>query len=84
VPQRAVARNARGETTALVADANDQVEQRIVQVSRTNGDQWLVEGGLAPGDRVIMEGLQRVQPGMPVRVRPFAPPPEAPATVGSN
>ena len=85
VPQRAVARNARGETTAMVVGPNDQVEQRIVQVSRTIADQWLVEGGLAAGDRVIIEGLQKVQPGLPVRVQPFVPPSsEAPATAGSN
>jgi len=37
-----------------------------VRVSRAIGDQWLVEDGLRPGDRVIVEGLQKVQPGMPV------------------
>jgi membrane fusion protein (multidrug efflux system) len=84
VPQRAVARDARGQTTAMVVDANNQVERRIVQVSRTIRDQWLVEGGLAAGDRVIVEGLQKVRPGMPVRVQPDAPSSDAPPAAGSN
>ena len=45
---------------------DDKVELRAVQVSRTVGDKWLVDGGLDAGDRVIVEGLQKVQPGMPV------------------
>ena len=43
-----------------------KVEQRVVVVSRTVGDRWLVEEGLRAGDRVIVEGLQKVQPGAPV------------------
>ena len=37
-----------------------------MQVSRTVGDQWLVNGGLAEGDRVVIEGLQRIYPGAQV------------------
>ena len=37
-----------------------------MQATRTIGDKWLVDGGLVAGDRVIVEGLQKVQPGMPV------------------
>ena len=43
--------------------AEGVVEQRTVQANRTLGDQWLVDGGLSAGDRVIVEGLQKVQPG---------------------
>ena len=42
------------------------VEQRNVEVARTIGDKWLVRSGLMAGDRVIVEGVQKVQPGMPV------------------
>lgn len=63
VPQRAIARDPKGNTSALVVDKDNKVEQRMVQVSRTIGDQWLVEGGLAAGDKVIVEGLQKVRPG---------------------
>jgi membrane fusion protein, multidrug efflux system len=50
-----------------VVGAENKVEVRNVSVSRTVGDQWLVSDGLKAGDRVIVEGLQKVQPGMPVR-----------------
>ena len=48
---------------AMVVTPEGKVEQRIVQASRTIGDQWLVDEGLKAGDRVIVEGLQKVQPG---------------------
>jgi membrane fusion protein (multidrug efflux system) len=56
----------------LVVGADGKVEQRAVQVSRTVGDQWLVDGGLAAGDRVIVEGLQKVRPGADVTAVPAA------------
>jgi membrane fusion protein (multidrug efflux system) len=72
-PQRGVTRDAKGGATALVVGRDDKVEVREVRVSRTIGDQWLVEDGLAAGDRVIVEGLQKVQPGMAVKAVEFAP-----------
>jgi membrane fusion protein (multidrug efflux system) len=66
-PQRGITRNARGGATALLVDHDGKVETREVKVSRTIGDDWLVENGLAAGDRVIVEGLQKVQPGMAVK-----------------
>jgi membrane fusion protein (multidrug efflux system) len=65
-PQRGITRDPKGGATALIVDKDGKVETREVRVSRTIGDQWLVEDGLAAGDRVIVEGLQKVQPGMPV------------------
>jgi membrane fusion protein (multidrug efflux system) len=50
-----------------VVNAQGKVEPREVKVSRTIGDQWLVDDGLASGDRLIVEGLQKVQPGMTVK-----------------
>jgi membrane fusion protein (multidrug efflux system) len=50
-----------------VVDSQNKVETREVKVVRTIGDLWLVDGGLAPGDRLIVEGVQKVQPGMQVR-----------------
>jgi membrane fusion protein (multidrug efflux system) len=67
VPQQGVARDPQGNATAMVLGAGDKVESRPVKVSRTIGDQWLVEDGLKPGDRVIVEGLQKIQPGMAVQ-----------------
>lgn len=68
VPQRGIARDPKGNATAMVVGEDGKVEPRVVQVSRTIGDQWLVDGGLTAGDRVIIEGLQKVQPGIEVQV----------------
>jgi membrane fusion protein (multidrug efflux system) len=51
----------------MIVDAEGKVEQRVVQVSRTIGDRWLVESGLQAGDKVILEGLQKVAPGAAVQ-----------------
>nr|WP_180166575.1 efflux RND transporter periplasmic adaptor subunit [Stenotrophomonas sp. SbOxS2]NYT99427.1 efflux RND transporter periplasmic adaptor subunit [Stenotrophomonas sp. SbOxS2] len=67
VPMRGVARDAKGATTAMVVGKDGKVEVRPVVVSRALGDKWLVESGLKPGDKVIVEGLQKIQPGMPVQ-----------------
>ncbi|NLB14007.1 MAG: efflux RND transporter periplasmic adaptor subunit, partial [Gammaproteobacteria bacterium] len=68
VPQRAIARDPKGNTSAMVVNPDGVVEQRPVVVSRTIGDQWLVESGLAAGDRVVIEGLQKIAPGAPVQI----------------
>lgn len=68
VPQQGIARDPKGNTSAMVVNDEGVVEVRPVQVSRTVGDQWLVEGGLVAGDRVIVAGLQKIQPGIPVEV----------------
>jgi membrane fusion protein (multidrug efflux system) len=68
VPQQGVTRNQRGEPTALVVGGSDnKVELRTLKVDRVIGDKWLVTDGLKAGDRVIVEGLQKVKPGIPVR-----------------
>jgi membrane fusion protein (multidrug efflux system) len=77
VSQQAVSRNAKGQPVALVLTAANQVEQRVLTADRALGDRWLVTAGLAAGDRVITAGLQRVRPGMTVRL---AAPPAATAS----
>ncbi len=67
VPQQGVIRDSRGEPTALVVGTDDKVELRTLTVSRTVGNDWLVTKGLKDGDRVIVEGTQKIQPGMAVR-----------------
>jgi membrane fusion protein, multidrug efflux system len=67
-PQQGVTRDPTGSASVLLVSAEDKVEPRIIKVSRTIGDKWLVSEGLNPGDRMIVEGLQRVRPGMAVRV----------------
>src|SRR5690606_12370880 len=80
VPQRGVTRNQRGQPTALIVNAENKVELRILKTDRTVGDQWLVTDGLKAGDKVIVEGLQSVQPGAEVTVKDFVATPAAPAT----
>lgn len=82
VPQRAVSRDPRGEARVLVVNGDSKVEERPIEVSRTVGNRWLVEDGLAAGDRVVVEGLQKVQPGADVvaeELRAAAPPATPPA-----
>src|ERR1700747_1796672 len=68
VPQRGVTRNQQGQPTALVVGANNKVELRTLHTERTIGENWLVTGGLSAGDKVIIEGLQKVAPGAEVKV----------------
>ncbi len=72
-PQQGVARDPKGNPYVLVVDPNDKVEQRMITADHAIGDKWLVTDGLKNGDRVIVEGLQRVRPGVPVKVVPFKP-----------
>jgi membrane fusion protein (multidrug efflux system) len=68
VPEQGVTRDAKGQATALVVGSDNKVAQRVIQANRTYGNQWVVEGGLQDGDRVIVAGTQKVQPGATVRV----------------
>ena len=71
VPQQGVSRDRKGNPFALIVSADGKVEQRQLTLDRAIGDKWLVSAGLAPGDRVIVEGMQRVRPGGAVKVVPF-------------
>ena len=68
VPQRSVTRNQQGQPTTLVVGADNKVELRTLQTERTIGENWLVTGGLSAGDKVIIEGLQKVAPGAEVKI----------------
>lgn len=67
VPQQGVGRNAKGEAVALVVDAAGEVQQRLLTLDRAIGDRWLVAAGLETGERLIVEGSQRVRPGATVK-----------------
>jgi membrane fusion protein (multidrug efflux system) len=66
-PQVGITRDPKGDGSALVVNRDGRVEARPVRVSRTVDDQWLVEEGLSSGDRLIVEGIQKVQPDMLVQ-----------------
>jgi membrane fusion protein (multidrug efflux system) len=70
-PQIAVGRDPSGKPTALVVGPGNKVELRTIETGRTVGDKWLVTAGLKPGERLIVDGLQKVQPG--AVVKPVAP-----------
>ena len=71
VPQRGVTRDPAGNAVALVAGEKDVVERRVLKTERAVGSAWLVTDGLKDGDRVIVEGIQRIRPGITVKVVPF-------------
>jgi len=50
----------------MIVDAENKVQQRSIQTSRTVGKDWLVTGGVKAGDKIIVNGLQKVQPGAKV------------------
>jgi membrane fusion protein (multidrug efflux system) len=66
-PQQGISRDSKGNATALVISADSKAELRTVVTERTVGDKWLVSKGLQPGERLIVEGLGRIQPGQTVR-----------------
>lgn len=71
VPQRGVSRDAKGQATALVLNAENQVELRRLDLERAIGNRWLVGDGLSAGDRLIVDGLQKVKAGASAAAVPF-------------
>ncbi len=69
-PQRGVSRNTKGEPTAMVVSKDNTVESRVLKTDRTVGSNWLVTEGLNHGDKLIVEGLQKIRTGAPVNPMP--------------
>ena len=67
VPQVGVTHDPKGQATALVVGPDNRVAVRPLQLRATSGDQWIVDGGLNDRDRVIVAGVQKVQPGSVVQ-----------------
>ncbi|MBI1353704.1 MAG: efflux RND transporter periplasmic adaptor subunit [Acidobacteria bacterium] len=78
VPQKAV-QQLQGVRSVLIADANNTVAARTINVGEQQGESWVVQSGLQDGDRVIVEGLQFIRPGMPVKPVEAKATPAAPA-----
>lgn len=89
VPQQGVTRNVKGSPIAWIVNPQDVVEERTLELDREIGSQWLVLSGLNPGDRLIVEGLQKVRPGskvkaVPSRIEPAAVTPQAVEPAGQS
>jgi membrane fusion protein (multidrug efflux system) len=69
-PQQGISHDAKGNAFALVVGKEETVERRALDLERAIGDKWLVIKGLAPGDRLIVEGVDKVRPGVRVRAVP--------------
>jgi membrane fusion protein, multidrug efflux system len=75
VPQRAVS-ELQGAFQVAVVDAENKISVRTVKTSDRVGNQWIVDEGLKPGERVVAEGVQKVRTGMVVTPKPYTVPPE--------
>jgi len=82
VPQLSISRDARGNPTAMVVGRNDQVEQRQVVIARSAGNDYIISSGLQPGDRLIVEGLNKIHAGD--RIRAVAVQSPAPKSAAAN
>jgi len=69
-PQQGVSRDPKGNPVAMVVDKESKVELRMITVDRALGDKWLITSGLNAGDTLIVEGTQKVRPGIPVKAVP--------------
>jgi membrane fusion protein (multidrug efflux system) len=78
VPQRAVS-EIQGSYQLAVVGPDGKAEIRPVQVGPRNASGWVIISGLAAGERVIVEGFQKVRTGVPVLAKPWTPPTPAPA-----
>ncbi len=73
VPKQAVQRDMGGQAQLYVVDAEGKAAVRRVTAGRVVGDSWVIDQGLAAGDRVIVEGFQKIRPGAPVNPQPWQP-----------
>ena len=74
VPQRAI-QELQGFRSVFTVGTDNKVVARSVQATARVGDRWIIEQGLKPGDRVIVEGIQKVRPGSLVRAKTYQPGP---------
>jgi len=84
IPQQGVSRDPKGNPIALVVNATGKVELRAIVLERAIRDKWLVTKGLSPGDRLIVEGIEKVRPGDSVRAVDFVAPAAAGAKIGAG
>jgi len=73
VLQRGVSIGPNGIATVMVVGADNKVEARVIKIGQAVGNKWIVTDGLKAGEKIIVDGLQKVQPGMAVKPVPFNP-----------
>ena len=73
VPQQAVSRDRNGKASVMIVNAESKVEIREIITDRAIHNQWLVQSGIYPGDRVIMSGTQKIKPGIAVTYKDLTP-----------
>jgi membrane fusion protein (multidrug efflux system) len=84
LPQQAVTRTAQGDNV-LVIGADNKPQTRQIQLGESQGDNWVVLGGLQAGERVIVDGFQKMMvPGAPVNPVPWTPGAASPAAAGAS
>jgi membrane fusion protein (multidrug efflux system) len=71
IPQQAVSRDPKGNPFTLIVDQEETIQKRPLTLDRSIDDKWLISSGLAAGDRVVVDGMQKVRPGASVKVVPF-------------
>jgi membrane fusion protein (multidrug efflux system) len=83
LPQRAVLEGPQGKF-AYIVNAESKAELRPLQVGDWNGDGWIINAGLKPGDRVIVDGILKIGPGAPVKVADAESAPPVPGKQAAN
>jgi len=68
IPQQSVVRDPKGNPMAMVVNADSKVAPAMLTVDRAIEDKWLISSGLKPGDRIVVEGIQKARPGTTVRI----------------
>lgn len=71
IPQESVQRDPKGNPYVFIIDKESKVQIRPVVLDRAMGNKWLISKGIAPGEQVVVEGIQRLRPGVPVKVTEF-------------
>lgn len=79
VPHKALSRDPLGNALVMAVDAESKVVARPVQVAQSLGENWVVTSGVKAGERIIVEGLQKVRPGVAVQADEAGAAPAAPA-----
>ncbi len=83
VPQAGVLRDAKS-AYVLVVGNDGKVARKDVTTDRQQGGNWVITSGLAPGDQVVVSGVQRAQPGQPAKATPATPAAQGPQTAAQG